>query len=433
MSVTLDNSLKTFEEKVSPKIDNMVTVIKTISNKISEISSCSENTSKSLSECLQGSILNSATTCFNSIKTYADKINSSIETVPNSAITIANDLLGRIKVLNELIEQINEKEEKLNNMGGLKSIPDDDQDHTADINHNNEYNKLKDEKEELEKDYYKKEEEAKSILNSMKELDIEVEEPKEENPDAGTDFAGISLDELKNLTPGSYTEHEFTGSNGKTVKYWIYVPENIDTTKGLPVTMYMCGGGERGNRVNDNSLPLYIKNGTVKPQGIVITLRAETNDDYTDKAYLTASKELCDNVVTTFEADTNRISLSGHSNGGRGVIAMAARYPDYFSTVVPVCGYSDRVATAVDSGTTEEVINNLKTTHFVGLGGSADQSSCTSMNNLVRLLASGGNASLEVCRGYSHTTIYHKYYEPVTIDGVEYSSLLDYLFTYRKS
>ena len=431
MSVTLDNTLKAFDEKVSLSIDNMSLAVKTINSKIDEIKSCSQSASAALSECYSGNGLSSATTYFNAINTYADKVTSSINEKINTTITKSNDLLLKIKELKVLEEDINNKEKELSGLGSIKSIPNDGQDHSADISHNNKIRTLKDEIETLVKSFNDKESEAKEVLNSLFAIDEAIE--KEEEVESGTDYLGISLDDLKGLTPGSYTEHSFTGSNGKTIKYWIYVPENINDVTGLPVTMYMCGGGERGNRVNNNSLPMYIKNGTVKPQGIVITLRTETNEEYTDKTYLTTAKELCDNVVTTYKADTNRISLSGHSNGGRGVLALAARYPNYFSTVVPVCGYSNGISVAVDSGSSEEVINNLKTTHVVGLGGSADQSSCSSMNNLVKLLQNGGSALLEVVRGYGHTDIYHKYYEPVTIEGKTYSSLLEYLFSYTKS
>ena len=431
MSVTLDSSLITFDEKVSLNIEKMTLTIKEINSKIEEIKSCSKSASTTLNECYSGDGLNSAMTYFNAINTYADTVSSSIEEKLNTSITKSNDLLLKIKALKELEEEINNKEKELSGLGSIRSIPNDGLDHSADISHNNKINSLKNEIEDLKVDFINKETEAKELLNSIMKVDEVIE--KEEDKEAGTDYMGISLDDLKGLTPGSYTEHSFTGTNGKTIKYWIYVPENINETTGLPVTMYMCGGEERGDKVNNNSLPMYIKNGTVKPQGIVITLRTETNEEYTNKTYLTTAKELCDNVVQTYNADTNKISLSGHSNGGKGVLALASRYPDYFSTVVPVCGFTNGISVAVDSGTSEEVIKNLKTTHVVGLGGSGDQTSCSSMNNLIKLLQNGGNASLEVVKGYGHTNIYHKYYEPVTIDGKDYSSLLEYLFTYSKA
>jgi predicted peptidase len=264
-------------------------------------------------------------------------------------------------------------------------------------------------------------------------MDSDINISGEENVEAGTDFTGISMEDLKNLTPGSYTEHSYIGSNGKEVKYWIYVPENINDVEGLPVTAYMCGGCERGNNCNNNSLPLYVKNGTLKPEGIVVTFRAEENSDYTSAPYLNTCKEILDNVVTTYKADTNRISISGHSNGGKGVLALTARYPDYFSVCVPVCGFSNGLKTALDSGSSDEAINNLTKTHIVAVTGNNDANSKTSMNNLLQLVKGSGNMSLEILKGYSHTDTYHKYYEPVEIEGKQYNNLLEYLYSCTKA
>ena len=418
----IPNELKSFKETVSSSIDNMNSVAASLSDKLETVKNATSTVqsgvdtyykSKNKSEVL-GSILE--------IRNTNDTLSISISSQLQGMLASSKNLINKITNLEGYITTY-EEQERVIAAENRKETPNTGVIYSANAKKN-----------EAKTNFDRELPEAVNDLAALKSMDSNViTTTSVDTSDAGTDFVGLSMDDLKNLTPGSYTEHSYIGSNGMEVKYWIYVPENINDVEGLPVTAYMCGGCERGNNVNGNSLPMYVKNGDVKPEGIVITLRTEQNEDYTKPAYLTTCKEIIDNVVTTFKADTDRISLSGHSNGGRGVLALAGRYPDYFSVVVPVCGFSNGIRTAVDSKTSNEVLDNLTKTHIVALSGSNDTNSKSSMNSLYQLLKNGGNMSLEIPKGYDHTTTFHKYYEPVEIEGKQYNSLLDYLFTYKKA
>jgi predicted alpha/beta superfamily hydrolase len=340
----------------------------------------------------------------------------------NSILSSAKNIITKIDLLDDYIDIYNEQDNIIKTENA-KETPDAGVISSATSKRDDASSKFSKGLAEVQNDF-----------TALKSMDSNCEiSSLGENAEAGTDFEGISMADLKNLTPGSYTEHSYIGSNGREVKYWIYVPENINTATGLPVTVYMCGACEKGKNCNNNSLPLYVKNGTVNPEGIVITLVTNDNAEYTNPQYLTTCKEIVDNVVTTYEADTNRISISGHSNGGRGVLAFSARYPDYFSVCVPVCGFSNSIKEGVDSRSTEEVLSNLSTTHIVAVTGNNDSNSKSSMNSLYQLIKDSGNMSLEILKGYSHTDTYHKYYEPIEIEGKQYNSLLEYLFSCTKA
>ena len=53
--------------------------------------------------------------------------------------------------------------------------------------------------------------EAQKLLETLKGLDSNLISEDVTTTDHGTNFAGISLEDLKNLTPGSYTLHSYTG------------------------------------------------------------------------------------------------------------------------------------------------------------------------------------------------------------------------------
>ncbi len=45
-------------------------------------------------------------------------------------------------------------------------------------------------------------------------------------------------------------------------------------------------------------------------------------------------------LIKKYPIDKNRVILSGHSLGGRGTWSTAIEYPELFSALIPLCGYS---------------------------------------------------------------------------------------------
>ena len=45
-------------------------------------------------------------------------------------------------------------------------------------------------------------------------------------------------------------------------------------------------------------------------------------------------------IVQEYHADSNKISLSGHSDGAIGAYHLAVNNPNYFSCIVPISGYA---------------------------------------------------------------------------------------------
>ncbi len=62
-----------------------------------------------------------------------------------------------------------------------------------------------------------------------------------------------------------------------------------------------------------------------------------------------AMKELIDFVDETYNLDSNKKSLTGHSMGGTGVWNIAVSYPDLFSSIAPLSGSIKRTESNINA------------------------------------------------------------------------------------
>ena len=158
-----------------------------------------------------------------------------------------------------------------------------------------------------------------------------------------TGFVGSK--NFSNLPYGSFTKRKFRTSNGVTVEYYLYTPDGVENLQGLPVMVYMHGGSSRGTGKGgwtSMGLTRFILDKKITPQGIVICPYIRNFEgDHMDKGIT----ELVDSVVREFNADSNRISVSGHSYGAITAYRMVNKTPGYYAAVVPISGY-DKVTGA---------------------------------------------------------------------------------------
>ncbi len=425
MSVTIDSNLLTFKEKISPVIGTVTETITSLQSKLDDINTATSSTITSVSSCYNGEGLSKITEAFKSTEAAVEGIKGSIAEGPSKVFSLSSALLGEIKTLEDLKKEIELLEQEISTLSSSNN------DNMADRINNRKADSKRAELSTKERDFNSKHEEAKSKLTEIKSINPTLDiTPKSSEP---VDLSSaIPLSELKGLARGSYTKHTYKASNGKTFDYWIYVPKGADSIEGLPVHMYFTGSGEaHTGKCNNNSLPMYIANGDVNPNGIVITFEAHNNNDYLNSDYMDAYKELTDNVVTTYKADSNKISASGHSLGGIATLLMGARYPDYFSVIAPVCGYFNHFECA--TGSVEQSVSNLSNVNIVSVVGTSDNYSYSSMERLYKKMGSSGNMTMCPVKGASHSTTYHTYKEPVTINGKKYNNLMEYIFEQTKA
>ena len=217
-----------------------------------------------------------------------------------------------------------------------------------------------------------------------------------------------------NLAYGTYELKSFRASNGVEIPYYVYVPEGAQ--ENLPVMLYMHGGSAHGTSKSswlNYGLPNMISNREVTPQGIIICpyIRNFEGDNIGQGLI-----ELTNSVVNEYKADTNRISLSGHSYGAITGYKMVNNNPNYFSAFVPISGWSQA---------NNQSFNNVNVWAFHGSNDNSGSTSCSGAQKQVNYInSSGGNASMYIFKGGGHA-VQGKVYEGTFMspDGKEESPL----------
>lgn len=146
----------------------------------------------------------------------------------------------------------------------------------------------------------------------------------------------------------------FKGSQGRTMPYRLYVPENYDKHKHYPLVLYLHGGGGRGD---DNRKQIEGGNGYIvdllvarstqaKNPSIVVVPQAPdegwvSDDSTTATRYLSLVLDLIKDLDSSYSVDSNRRYVLGQSMGGFGTFASITMQPKMFAAAVPLCGGGD--------------------------------------------------------------------------------------------
>ncbi len=126
----------------------------------------------------------------------------------------------------------------------------------------------------------------------------------------------------------------------KEVKYVVYVPSSYDPAKPTPTIIFLNGMGECGS---DGWRQVYWLGGAIMlspdkwPFIVVFPQKQNTPGLWEDEddmvmAALEATRR-------DYSVDASRIYLTGLSQGGHGTWAIAARHPDLFAAIAPICGW----------------------------------------------------------------------------------------------
>jgi len=234
--------------------------------------------------------------------------------------------------------------------------------------------------------------------------------------------------QLQGLKEGEVNKVYYTGENGRGLLSYIYLPKGATTTSGLSVNVSMGGDGAKADHGGALTAGVgkALNNGA-KYSGIVVVLEAENDKSYSDGKYLTTAKELTDNVVATYNADPNKISINGYSYGGFGTVHMLERYPNYFSQAVILAAGAGPVGK--ESTSKEEGYNKIKTTKVHLICGTSD-SNYSGMATLYKNIADGGKVTTNWIKGGTHEINYTG--RPITVNGVTYDNYIEFCLAQTK-
>lgn len=130
-----------------------------------------------------------------------------------------------------------------------------------------------------------------------------------------------------------------TTIRANTYGYRVYVPENREPNRKLPVMLYLHGSGGRGN---DNQSQLsglseIIDEHTERFSFIVVAPQCRDGAFWAGEMNEQAFKAL-DETIGEFGGDVSRLYLSGFSMGGNGTWQIGLVHPGKFAALVPIAG-----------------------------------------------------------------------------------------------
>ena len=331
------------------------------------------------------------------------------------ASSIESDLTSLLSGAQAVVDQVQELEDINTNISNLQSeaasIQGDDENATS--TRAQKYDQIT----TLSKLFDTKHEAAKAALSALKSQDGSIAFVQE--------FSINDYENVKDsLEYGTFELKQFTSSNGSTIEYYIYVPDYGTDVENLPCMLYLHGSTSSYSDPGWSKYGLtgLIKDQDVTPSGIVIMPHIK---DHKDTQTL---KELTDYVVSEYNCDTNKISISGHSSGAIATYRMINTYPNYFSCAVPIsgCNYGS---------ITEEAFGGMNVWAFGGSEEGGDGATSTSVGqgairNVNRV---GGNGKFTVL-GCGHAATDEKTFEKEyeSPDGTK-KTVIEWMFEQEKA
>lgn len=143
----------------------------------------------------------------------------------------------------------------------------------------------------------------------------------------------------------SFTVKEFTGSNGQTIRYSLFLPDE-SVPRPLPLVLCLHGAGGNTAAANRLAAPAMQKTHPCIVAAPACNGKATRWVSYqfrgeNARPVLPELMEALDAIATEFKADPARWYITGQSMGGVGTWGVIASHPDKFAAAVPVCGIWD--------------------------------------------------------------------------------------------
>lgn len=130
---------------------------------------------------------------------------------------------------------------------------------------------------------------------------------------------------------------------GKDIKYAVYVPAVYDGKKAMPAVIHLNGYGECGTdglKQAYHFMTAVMLKSSNWPFIVIFPQKQEHNSMWEDEEALVLTA--LEQTKREYKIDSDRLYLTGLSQGGHGVWAIAARHPKLFAAIAPVCGWGDQ-------------------------------------------------------------------------------------------
>jgi predicted peptidase len=129
--------------------------------------------------------------------------------------------------------------------------------------------------------------------------------------------------------------------DGATYRYVVFVPIEWTSNKKWPVVLFLHGAGERGDdglMQSDVGLGSAIRKHADRFPAIVVMPQCRKNIWWQAPSMEAQALAALDAATKEFNGDPERTYLTGLSMGGYGTWDVAAKWPNRFAAIAPVCG-----------------------------------------------------------------------------------------------
>lgn len=183
---------------------------------------------------------------------------------------------------------------------------------------------------------------------------------------------------------------------GKDMKYVVYVPLAYDPAKPMPTIVFLNGAGECGT---DGLKQCYhfgnavMLNSEKWPFIIIFPQKQDVKTVWEDEEPMVMA--ILKKSRKDYSIDDSRLYLTGLSQGGHGTWAIAARHPDLFAAIAPVCGWGD-----------EEIAKKVAKLPVWTFHGDQDQAVDVERSREMEkwVTAAGGTCKLTIYPGVGHNS-----------------------------
>lgn len=130
--------------------------------------------------------------------------------------------------------------------------------------------------------------------------------------------------------------------------YAVFLPRNYTPDRKWPVIVFLNGRGECGTdgqkHLAVGLAPAIMLDRDAWPFIVVFPQKPAADTNWIDHERMVMAA--LDATTAEYSTDTSRTYLTGLSQGGRGTWEIAAKHPERFAAIAPICGFGDPGAIA---------------------------------------------------------------------------------------
>ncbi len=127
-----------------------------------------------------------------------------------------------------------------------------------------------------------------------------------------------------------------TSGDGTELPYRLYVPDDLDSSNGNALVLFLHGWGEKGT---DNESQLQQAGGLIEAarqyDSFLLAPQVPVGGNWVASTIATVG-EIIENTQGSYAIDPNRIYVTGYSMGGFGTLNALLLFPDVFAAGVPM-------------------------------------------------------------------------------------------------